>query len=212
MNISNTFNVNFHGNFRPLICETYCPKSILNNINEYVDNLTEESLENYKKVFGNLLYRDIPNIFISETKSVEWGLKSYLEDVSKKYLEFNKINFNCEIPHSSCFGNGEYLDIWVNRYHLSSDYTPLHIHCDCSISGVIILKISEKLNSVDSYRMDGKLQFLIPDNNYISTYSPIQNLGKIILFPSWIQHLVYPQKINDERRTLSFNVKFVDKK
>lgn len=187
-----------------LIFESTCPFHIIDYLNHYVDSMDQEQIETNAKLFGNLLYRDIENIFILESDANKWGLKNYLEDLSETLLKIKGINEKCIIPNSSCFGDGEYLDAWVNRYY-NFDYTPLHIHFDCIISGVIILKIPEIKK--DDGRMDGKLQFVIPHNGYITTYCPMQSVGNIILFPSWVQHLVYPSKKSQERRTLSFNIK-----
>ena len=193
--------------YRELIFESVCPSNIVDHLNDYVDGMDQNQIDLNKKIFGNLLHRDIQNIFITESNANEWGLKNYLENLSEDLLKTKGINEKCIVPNSSCFGNGEYLDAWVNRYY-DSDYTPLHIHYDCIISGVIILKISKNSNlKSDDFRMDGKLQFIIPNNGYITTYCPTQSVGKILLFPSWIQHLVYPQKVSEERRTLSFNIK-----
>jgi hypothetical protein len=190
-----------------LIFESECPSHIIDFLNDYVDSMDQKQIDLNKNIFGNLLYRDIQNIFIPESNANLWGLKTYLEDLSENLLKNNGIHEKCIIPNSYCFGNGEYLDAWVNRYYMS-DYTPLHIHFDSIISGVIILKISQNNNTKDNNcRMDGKLQFILPDNGYITTYCPTQSVGKVILFPSWVQHLVYPQKILEERRTLSFNIK-----
>ena len=197
-------------NHNKLIFESICPSNIIHYLNDYVDNIDQKQIDLNKNIFGNLLHRDIQNIFLLESDAYAWGLKNYLENLSENLLESNGVNKKCVIPNSSHFGDRKYLDAWVNRYY-NSDYTPLHTHFDCIISGVIILKISKNNNvNIHDCKMDGKLEFIIPHNTYITTYSPIQSVGKVFLFPSWVQHLAYPSKISEERRTLSFNIKIKD--
>lgn len=128
----------------------------------------------------------------------------------------------------------EMADAWINRY-FSGDFTSMHIH-GSDLSGIIFLNVSDELNkekldfehsdkdflekeylidnNIRHYKPNGSLHFYynskgdIMDNN---SYVPEQKNGNVILFPSFLSHLVYPQKNNVERRTLSFNIVFNEK-
>jgi len=42
------------------------------------------------------------------------------------------------------------------------------------------------------------------------TFRP--EVGKLLMFPSWLKHSVYPFDVDGERRSMSFNAYYVDKK
>lgn len=129
-----------------------------------------------------------------------------------------------------------YADLWVNSYY-SGDFTPYHIHgSDISgviflkLSDALFKEQRKdrfssegfwdgdyteddeellKREFNDAGRLNGNLQFVYgPGYKFAENhYEPDQEVGKILLFPSWLTHLVYPQRNNQERRTLSFNLK-----
>jgi hypothetical protein len=119
-----------------------------------------------------------------------------------------------------------YSDCWVNRY-FSGQYTPIHTHGG-ALSGIIFLEIPQKeleqesLKNLESEGYDtkghdegrdnGKVLFLYGSNQEYceGIWKPEQLEGKILIFPSWLYHLVYPMKTNKERRTLSFNITHED--
>ncbi len=120
-------------------------------------------------------------------------------------------------------------DAWINRY-FSADFTPLHIH-GSDLSGIIFLNISDELKTeqtdikhddkdvehkeflkdrnIKNYKQNGNVVFSFHSNGNCMNngiYQPVQENGGVLLFPSFLTHLVYPQKTNVERRTLSFNI------
>ena len=40
----------------------------------------------------------------------------------------------------------------------------------------------------------------------------IPEVGKFILFPSWLKHSVFPFYVEGERRSMSFNARYLDAK
>ena len=42
------------------------------------------------------------------------------------------------------------------------------------------------------------------------TFRP--EVGKMLIFPSWLKHSVYPFDVDGERRSMSFNAYYVNKK
>lgn len=184
----------------------------------------------------NLLLRDIENIFLPYDFCREIGLKKVLEELSDKYNDYYEqsdlketyklsqvIAQNCG-EHGGFVNSDKiiYADCWVNRY-FSGDYTPIHTH-GADLSGIIFLKIPQKeleleaeenfesqgLHSQKTYdvRDSGRVHFVYGSNQTYceNMWKPDQIEGNILIFPAWLNHLVYPQKTNKERRTLSFNM------
>lgn len=230
--------------FGPCILETYCPEEIIDELNNYTEEVSRDPL--LKSYFSskdnnipNLLLRDFESIFIPKDFCDDIGFTEFVEKISQFYVkEFTKQDSQVELsvidydPSFSLRDKILYADAWINRY-FSGDFTPSHNHGG-DISGVIFLKLSEDLkkeqnenryssgdfpfveNNEHLYeeeelprRMNGNLQFFYGSTNKYSygTYNPIQKEGKVILFPSWLEHFVYPQKTNSERRTISFNIR-----
>lgn len=184
----------------------------------------------------NLLLRDIENIFLPYNFCREIGLKKVLEDLTNTYHDYyeqSTIKESFKLSPVISQNRGDhggfvnsdkiiYADCWVNRY-FSGHYTPIHTH-GADISGVIFLKIPQKelqqeatkniesqgLSHNNDYdvRDSGRLNFVYGSNQSYceNIWKPDQIEGNILIFPAWLNHLVYPQKTNKERRTLSFNL------
>lgn len=183
----------------------------------------------------NLLLRDFETIFLRESFCEEIGLKQYLENLGNYYMSrwlkigrhpgYEKVKLSIieELEGTQDFKYSDrsiITDSWVNRYY-SGDYTPLHEH-GADLAGIVILKYpeeelikenthnkqSEGREYIGDGRKNGQLQFIEGNSNKFSCpeYYPEQFVGQTLIFPSWLQHLVYPMKTNSERRTLSFNL------
>lgn len=96
-------------------------------------------------------------------------------------------------------------NIWENHY-IESDYQEPHIHVNADFSFVIYKKVDE-----------GKTVFLNPlkkellfYNNiahfFISSFSPLCKTGEIIIFPSFLEHMVLPSSNNI---TISGNLNYI---
>ena len=104
--------------------------------------------------------------------------------------------------------------IWIVEQQ-PGEYNPIHTHTNCDISSVMYLKAPNFLPSEKTERNDdGTIYF-------IGSSSPKTKLntnslkvkptpGAFFIFPSHLQHTVYPYKTNDNfaRRSVSFNASF----
>lgn len=110
--------------------------------------------------------------------------------------------------------NSKIFESWMNILGLNGS-VGTHRHFGSVISGAYYPYVDKGsapimfINSVDGYRM-------IDVNAAISDYGTPYNsnifsvqavTGQLVLFPSWVQHYVPPNKTN-MRITLSFNTKF----
>ena len=108
-----------------------------------------------------------------------------------------------------------YVEAWVN-INKPGDYNVKHTHPTCDLSGVIWLKAPkdcgnivfdspfafQTYNEVESYTDDFR-----DSNNYNHTYyfNPIE--GRMIVFPSHLQHHVLHNKSTEDRISVSFNIR-----
>ena len=103
---------------------------------------------------------------------------------------------------------------WFNIYNSGISYlnsTPPHLHKECFISGIYYIKCSEKSSKLTMISPNNTLEHMIPSNSTFE--SNIWNsprwitgpeIGKLILFPSWILHHV-DEHSEDERISFAFN-------
>ena len=105
----------------------------------------------------------------------------------------------------------------VSQY--KGEYNPWHQHSG-HLSAVIYLKVPKGMDEFfekegeDHYPVGGAIQFMQGDKqnfrNDTLTFRP--EVGKMLIFPSWLKHSVYPFDVNGERRSMSFNAYYVNKK
>ena len=217
--------------FGPSVLVSKCPKKILEKLNNYVDDVENDL--NLKRLFSskyknvpNLLERDFENIYLTENVCNEIGLTNLVETLGNYYVENSyfsgDFDLNERVKLSIISGDDEfpyeneqiYSDCWINRYY-KGDYTPLHKH-GSDLAGIIFLKIPEEIknlnstyrNNIQEHKMHGKLEFVYGQYATFcpNTWTPHQEDGIIMIFPNWLNHLVYAQKTDEERRTLSFNL------
>jgi hypothetical protein len=205
--------------FGPKILISNCPSNIIEKLNNFID---KDLNENDKKYFSsfcdyipNLLNRDLENIFLSEKKCEDIGLKNFLEEIANIYIQdddnkFEKLKLSIIEKTNDNFKNKNiiYSDCWINRYFLG-DYTPIHTHSGV-LSGVIFLKFppKEKKYYLRETSSHGDLSFFYgSEQNFCNdTWIPEKKVGTVLIFPSWLKHTVYSNKNKSERRSLSFNL------
>lgn len=189
-----------HRPFGPTVYQSKCPDDILLGLEEYVE-CTEDIW------FPNLLSRDIPNVYLTKDKCEKLGLKKILESLGNHYLnnETDLYSRSIERVTLNVFDDQHY-DCWINRY-FKGDLTPIHHH-DAVLSGIIFLRVPDQIKQQSPNKMNGRVQFVYGEDNMFcpNLWTPEQEDGMILIFPSWLNHLVYSQTTVKERRTLSFNL------
>ena len=104
----------------------------------------------------------------------------------------------------------------VSQY--KGEYNPWHQHSG-HLSSVIYLKVPKGMDEFfekegeDHYPVGGAIQFMQGDKqnfrNDTLTFGP--EVGKMLIFPSWLKHSVYPFDVDGERRSMSFNAYYVSR-
>ena len=100
---------------------------------------------------------------------------------------------------------------WVVSQY-AGEYNPWHHHSG-DFSSVIYLKLPPKMNEEikedwkDHYPANGLIEFMFGENlGFRSDILKVKpEVGKLLMFPSWLKHFVYPFKSEGERRSMSFN-------
>tara|TARA_Y100000815_G_scaffold243246_1_gene240643 strand:+ start:71 stop:691 length:621 start_codon:yes stop_codon:yes gene_type:complete len=104
---------------------------------------------------------------------------------------------------------------WVVSQY-AGEYNPWHHHSG-DFSAVIYLKLPPNMHkeieedSEDHYPANGLIEFMFGENQSFRNdnlkFKP--EVGKLLMFPSYLRHFVYPFKSKGERRSMSFNANMV---
>jgi len=105
------------------------------------------------------------------------------------------------------------IQMWIN-INGYKDSNILHDHPKSIFSGVYYVKVPQNAGNIKFYHPAHSLLERDWANLRVNTYnfynshvwslSPVEN--RIIVFPSWIDHLVEPNLSHEERISISFNV------
>ena len=107
--------------------------------------------------------------------------------------------------------------MWININHPYS-YNSLHIHPNSYMSGVYYVKVPENSGNL-VLKHPTRLQSLFtpPDvlkgynENNSSTWNISPEAGKLVIFPSWIEHEVTQNLSGEDRISIAFNTAFYSK-
>ena len=202
--MSSEINFQFIRPFGPIICKVTMPKEIIENLNNYVD----EIIKNEKKIkeldHGKNLAGNVKQEFKLEKKFIEdskWGV--FLSNCSKAWI---KQTLNQEISKF------QLISSWIVR-QFKNEYNPIHFHSG-NISGVGYLKIPKNITkSRKRLKTNGTIDFIHGSKSFLnnSLFNHNPKVGDMILFPNYLMHTAYPFKREGERRSFSFNID-IDKK
>lgn len=198
--------------FSPAIVRADMPIKFVENINEYIDNMPrkrQKKLDYSSKLAGNIENETNLAEFIGDQEE----FRRFLISAVKLYLsQAPNIHLNQSFP-----GDGaatvriEIQDIWSNEMR-AGDYSPAHFHTNCQMSCVGFLRnpdnYEEELAACAPHkRMSGCLQLIdgrtVFGGSNMILVEPV--IGKLVLFPAWMLHCVYPFRSRGRRRTFSAN-------
>ena len=153
---------------------------------------------------------------IASQKSNQGGWQSLDFDVNDSDDILHNLLINC-INKFPRFKNNVYafMDAWVN-INKTGDYNVTHDHPDCDLSGVLWVKAPkdcgdivfdspvgfQTYREVNSYRDDFKREYAIFKSYY---YTPKE--GRILMFPSYLKHDVKKNISQEDRISVSFNIR-----
>ena len=148
----------------------------------------------------------VPNEFNLDTKV----LKTFIETKCREYLD----NIIKVTGVTDLNGYDPYLiSAWTIKQS-SGDYQALHNH-EAHISGNIYIEFPDLLP--DSKKSDGCIEFRFPvirnpaHFNFTDQWRFTPSPMKMIIFPSYVAHTVYPWKGEGNRTILAWDVKLMSK-
>ena len=187
--------------FGPTIAKVTIPEDLINQLNDYLDKLTQSEKQMSSQDHGNKLVGNVSQEFKLEKNFIlSSGLKNFLNTSAKDWI---KQTVNKEI------NKFEIIESWIVRQY-ENEYNPLHSHSG-HISGVGYLKVPDNFGDTvqkNKKNFNGNLQLVHGTKMFLSPV--ILNIepkvGDFYFFPNYLMHSVYPFK-NDsaERRSISFN-------
>ena len=187
--------------FGPTIAKVTIPEDLINQLNDYLDKLTQSEKQMSSQDHGNKLAGNVSQEFKLEKNFIlSSGLKNFLNANTKDWI---KQTVNKEI------NKFEIIESWIVRQY-ENEYNPLHSHSG-HISGVGYLKVPDNFGDTvqkNKKNFNGNLQLVHGTKMFLSPV--ILNIepkvGDFYFFPNYLMHSVYPFK-NDsaERRSISFN-------
>ena len=194
--------------FGPSILKVKIPKNILKELNNYVDQVVNDTEKSKKLNLGETLVGDVTQEIKLEAEIMQktgWGnflaqnvSRWIFEEVDQKITKFNILNS------------------WIVR-QFQNEYNPTHWH-NGHISGAGFLKVPTSLGMHTQKKRNkvyrgGNLQLIHGSRMFTcpSTYNIIPEVGDFYLFPNYLMHTVFPFKGTDEeRRSISFNATIDD--
>ena len=216
-----------HAPWAQLVCCTEIPEDKL--VKFYA--ISNEILDEAKNTEDNHEGGVIPLPWtISDDKFVKYGVKNYLMNMVENYMKTILSNGNVQSNLNEIVPGGPHtqwhtriVDAWVVSQK-ENDYIPVHTHHNqkefCKISGVLYLKVPEQIKSNNNDiaikgGKDGQLVFTgMGGADLFSTtvqFNIPPEAGWMYLFPSTLNHQVYPFKGEGERRGISLNIDVISK-
>ena len=221
---------NWHVNapWAQLVCSTQIPEDKVVKFYAISNEVLDEA-EATDDPYGNGV---IPLPWrIPYDKFGKYGVTEYIMEMIQHYLNTILSNGNIHSHLNTIIPGGPHtqwhsriVDAWVVSQK-ENDYIPVHTHHlngaheeSCKISGILYLKVPEqmKVDNVDNNDIairggrDGQILFTgmggVDPFSTTMQYNIQPEVGWLYLFPSSLNHQVYPFKGEGERRGISFNI------
>ena len=222
-----TINLKMHELPQVILMEAQLPMPMIDDLNSYLDNLmvSEDREDHSKNLVGQIQSGQQLTMNAEDEKVIR-----FTQTINQLGMEYIK-HFVRRIGSSKLFPDNVQVgvdEMWsVHSYE--GDYNPIHDHSVPSLTGLAATtwtKVPEQITKQKSpndgeYNLfgasgnsDGFLAFNYGktsslDNPMLKppTTCTIQpEVGKLFIFPIWLQHMVYPFKGEGERRTIAANL------
>jgi uncharacterized protein (TIGR02466 family) len=167
-----------------------------------VNDLKIKNQFSKNKNWGSSAHR-LSDVSFSRDFLEEYQVDSFLEELSVHVYKYMNI-INTPAPKIREF---KIMQSWVTQT-LKGEHAHVHSHGSCDLSGAYYIQTNGE---------DGNIFFKTPNrltgNSWpfehmpeLAAYRP--QVGKLILFPSWLEHGVQENQTDHERLSLSFNIAF----
>ena len=205
--------------FSPTIMESTVPKRFVDIVNDTGDAVLSDKQKSVQWDWSHKLVGKVSKevqIPVSNSDDRDFLFK-VMRQACLDYLK-NIISKNRSYKWSEMAGDGvptldniHLTHSWIVSQY-AGEYNPYHHHSG-DFSAVIYLKIPPKMQEEldkeleDHYPTNGLIEFMYGETqdmrtNYLK-FKP--EVGKLLVFPSYLKHFVYPFYSEGERRSMSFN-------
>ena len=193
--------------FGPSIVKVKIPLEIIDQMNLFVDKITNDKNKLEKFNEGEKLVGNVYQEFLMDTdfmQKIKWA--EFLGSACSKWIWQER---------SIQLKSFEIIKSWIVR-QFKNEYNPIHSHSG-HISGVGYLKVPKTMGKTTQkdkkINNNGKL-VLIDGSKKLFCYPTLTIkpcIGDMYLFPSYLMHTVYPfSNTDEERRSISFNANIDD--
>jgi len=210
----------FHEVFSPTILETDVPRRFVDVLNMVGDDVLSSSVKSAKWDWSHKLVGKVSKevqIPLADKNDREFLFRT-MKSVCLDYLKFiisknraygwYKISGRDSTP---TIDNIHLTHSWIVSQY-AGEYNPWHHHSG-DFSAVAYLKIPKGMQGeldkefTDHYPANGLIEFTYGENQDMrsDTLKFKPEVGKMLVFPSYLKHFVYPFYSEGERRSMSFN-------
>ena len=213
----------FHEIFSPTIMETEVSQKFLDIVNRIGDDVLSNDTKSVKWDWSHKLVGKVHKEVQIPMTNKEDG--AYCMGIMKKAcFEYLKFLIKKKRAYEWIRIAGKEKPPTIENIHLAQswivsqykhEYNPWHTHSG-NFSSVIYLKIPDGMEDhfenekKDHYPASGLIDFKFGEKQDMKsdTFLVHPELGKMLLFPSYLNHSVYPFYCDGERRSMSFNANF----
>ena len=185
--------------FGPAIGSTNIPKTLIDKINNFIDEVIKDKNKSKKFDWGKYLAGQVTQEIKLPKEIIDGELLNFLSESTKAFVESLTDKKVTKFQLISC---------WVVR-QFQNEYNPIHWHSG-HISGAGYLKLPNNFGASKQEKdknAHGRISFTHGTRQFLSlgTITRKPEIGKIYLFPNYLMHSVYPFYGEGERRSMSFN-------
>ena len=222
--IEETIKAKIHAPFGPMIMEFQMPPPYIDILNTYGDEISanekkSKELDFSKKLAGNVIQEHIIENHIWQEKIGEYPsffmwMASCLNIYMRKQEEISlyQIQNSGLSEEKHLFKKKEEMinvdlhSSWIVN-QVAGDFNPPHTHSGL-VSAAGWTMVPQSIEKDQEKDNAGWIEFLFADPHpLLSSKFPVKpTVGKVMFFPSWLQHQVYPFRGKGIRRSISFNV------
>jgi hypothetical protein len=197
------------------------PEEMVRHLNGYLDRLREDDNKqsNADTLVGQISHGEQLRINhkCKELKEFNLMILGLGREYIKRFSQFSDVTFGSAREPEMC-------EVWsVHSY--AGDYNPIHDHGTQTLMGISFTMWTKVPNQITETPLDYKMYNASRhcDGNLIFRYGEtcaidperlkpsqqinvIPSVGKLLMFPSWLNHMVYPFEGKGERRTIAGNL------
>ena len=218
-NIPQSFQMSYtlHRPWSDILFETKLPPIVLEKMIE----ISDEVLADSKRIpWGENLAGQIKEEMLIEPKVLnESNLTDFFGNMVIEYVHQCNLQKTPPEQHENMEAIKNRIQVTVNSMWIveqqPGEYNPIHTHTNCDVSAVMYLKAPNFLPSEKIERDDDGTIYFIGGSSFkgklkTNSVKVKPEPGQFFIFPSHLQHTVYPYKTNDNfaRRSVSFNASF----